>query len=69
MADDPILLRARADAETALAAASSLDNVRDRALRSAKAWHDMADRAEGVARQREQREAATAAARLLVVPD
>ena len=61
MADDPILFRTRAAAETAIADAAVLDNVRDRALRSAKAWTEMADRAERTVAQREVREAATAA--------
>lgn len=38
--------RAQALAAEAEAAATALDNVRDRNLRSAKAWHAMADRAE-----------------------
>ena len=61
MADDPTLFRARAAAENAVAETALLDNVRDRALRSAKAWTEMADRAERTMVQREQREAATAA--------
>lgn len=61
MADDPTLFRARAAAEFANAEASTLDNVRDRCTRAAKAWTEMADRAERTLVQREQREAATAA--------
>jgi len=37
--------RAQALAAEAAAAAATLDNVRDRNLRSAKAWHEMADKA------------------------
>ena len=61
MADDPILFRARAAVETATAETAELDNVRDRALRSAKAWTAMAVRAEGVERMRDRREAGSAA--------
>lgn len=61
MADDPILYRARAAAEIAAAEASTLDNVRERALRAAKAWTEMADRAERTTASRHEREAATAA--------
>lgn len=61
MADDPSLFRSRAAQESAAAEAATLDNVRDRALRSAKAWTEMADRAERTLVQRTQREAATAA--------
>lgn len=61
MADDPVLFRARAAAEQANADSAQLDNVRDRCTRAAKAWTEMADRAERTLAQREQREAATAA--------
>lgn len=37
---------AQAEAAEAAAAATSLDNVRERNLRSAAAWRQMADRAE-----------------------
>ena len=47
----------RAEADAALAASTSLDNVRDRALRSEKAWRSMADRAERTAVERKTREA------------
>lgn len=47
---------ARADAE-----ASSLDNVRDRCLRSAAAWEDMAARAGRTDRMRAELEAKKAA--------
>lgn len=44
--------KARTDAQ-----ATSLDNVRDRCLRSMAVWLDMADRAERIALERAQREA------------
>lgn len=37
--------RAQALAAEAAANAATLDNVRERNLRSAKAWHEMADKA------------------------
>jgi hypothetical protein len=45
-------LEARADAD-----AASLDNVRERCLRSAVAWEGMADRAARTGRMRERQEA------------
>lgn len=60
MADDPTLYRARAALELANAEATSLDNVRDRCERAAKAWTKMADQAERTLEQRRQRDAATA---------
>lgn len=63
MADDATMFRARAAAEFANAEGASLSNVRDRCERAARAWETMADRAERVAVQRNEREAATAAAR------
>ena len=47
----------RAEADAALAASTSLDNVRDRALRSEKAWRAMDDRAERTVVERKTREA------------
>lgn len=38
--------RAQAQAAELAANTATLDNVRERSLRSAKAWHEMADRAE-----------------------
>lgn len=52
------LYRARAEQEFANAAAASLDNVRERSERAAKAWTVMADRAEHTLAMRESREAA-----------
>ncbi len=60
MADDASTYRARAVTERANAAASSLENVRDRCKRAAAAWDQMADRAERVTTQRHEREAVTA---------
>jgi hypothetical protein len=50
-----------AQAEAAEVAANNapLDNVRDRNLRSAAAWREMADRASRTDRLRAEREAAT----------
>jgi hypothetical protein len=63
MADDATVFRARAATEMANAQGATLDNVRERCERAAKAWDTMADRAERVAVQRGEREAATAASR------
>lgn len=63
MADDAAMYRNRAAAEMANAEGAQLDNVRERCERAAKAWSTMADRAERVAVQRHEREAATAATR------
>ncbi len=52
------IFRARAEQELANAATATLTNVRDRAERSAKAWGEMADRAERTVALRETREAA-----------
>jgi len=46
MADDAKLFRERAEAERLEASTSVLPNVRDRALRSAERWDEMARRAE-----------------------
>ena len=48
---------ARAVEARAEAAGRQLDNVRDRALRSAAAWDAMAERAAEIAQARETREA------------
>jgi hypothetical protein len=53
--------RARAIDARADADAASLDNVRDRCLRSAAAWDTMADRAQRTGRMRERLEAEKAA--------
>jgi hypothetical protein len=60
MADDVSTYRARAATERDNAAVSSLANVRDRCERAAIAWDQMADRAERVKTQRDEREALTA---------
>lgn len=64
MADDATLFRSRAAAEHAAADSATLANVRDRCERSAKAWTDMADRAERVTTQRLEREAQSASTRI-----
>jgi hypothetical protein len=46
MTSQPEFYRAQAQAMRDQAAAAVLDNVRDRCLRSATAWDQMADRAE-----------------------
>ena len=61
MADDVTLFRTRAAAEQANADSATLTNVRERCERAAKAWTEMADRAERVTTQRQVREAETAA--------
>lgn len=53
--------RERADQAFADAAAATLDNVRDRYLRAAKAWDEMATRAEKTAERRAVNEDAKAA--------
>jgi hypothetical protein len=62
MADTPELYRTRAAAERANAAASTLDNVRTRCERAARAWEEMASRLERTSKLRVEREDATAAA-------
>jgi hypothetical protein len=57
----PLFYRAQAERAQAEADAAKLDNVRDRATRSALAWAEMADRAERTDAMRAGREAATAA--------
>ena len=54
--------RARAADALAEADRAVLDNVRDRCLRAASAWSDMADRAERTGQARERTEAAKKAA-------
>lgn len=61
MSDSPSQFRARAQAEQANADASTLDNVRERCERAAKAWTKMAEQAERTLELRRSREAATAA--------
>jgi hypothetical protein len=52
----------RADESARDAAAATLENVRERALRSEAVWRDMADRAERTSEARAVSEAAKAAA-------
>ena len=56
--------RTRADEARADAEAATLANVRERCLRSAVAWEQMADRARRTDRQRAETEARKAAAAL-----
>lgn len=53
----------RAKESAAEATAAVLDNVRDRALRSEKAWRAMADQAQRSAKEREKAEAERVARR------
>ncbi|MBV1917526.1 MAG: hypothetical protein KUG65_05640 [Sphingomonadaceae bacterium] len=53
----------RAKEAAAEATAATLENVRERALRSEKAWRSMADQARKVAHDRQQAEAERAARR------
>ena len=60
---------ARADEARKAASEATLDNVRDRELRAAKSWADLAEHARGVAEariktEREKREAREAEAAL-----
>jgi hypothetical protein len=56
-------LEARADAD-----AASLDNVRDRCLRAAAAWENMADRAARTGKMRERLEAEKAERNVVPAP-
>lgn len=58
--------RARAEEARSDAGAATLDNVRDRCLRSAAAWEDMAARATRTERMRARHEAEKAAAQAVV---
>lgn len=62
MANQHEFYLARAAEARAAAAAATLDNVRDRCLRSEAAWSAMADRAERTDRAREKAVLAKAAA-------
>ena len=68
MADNPVQFRARAEAERIIAETSSLDNVRERAERSAKAWTKMAEQAEGALARRHERERAAMTGAAEVTP-
>jgi hypothetical protein len=54
--DTPDISRARAAAERATGAASTLDNVKARCERAAQAWEEIADRQERTAKARIERE-------------
>ena len=60
---DPELFLARAEEARAQADAATLDNVRERCLRSEAAWRDMAERAAKTEKMRSDQEAAKAALR------
>ncbi len=62
MTTQPEFYRAQADEMRAQASGASLDNVRDRCLRSAAAWDEMANRAERHRDSLAKTEAAKAAA-------
>jgi hypothetical protein len=48
MSEDPKLYRSRAEAERRLAASSSLENQKGKALHAAARWDELADSAERV---------------------
>ncbi len=60
--------RARAAEARADAEAASLENVRQRCLRAAAAWEDMADRAARTDRMRARQDAEKAAAAAAAAP-
>lgn len=60
--------RARAAEARSEAEAASLENVRQRCLRAAAAWEDMAERAARTDRMRARQEAAKVAASPAAVP-
>jgi DNA-binding transcriptional regulator YdaS (Cro superfamily) len=60
--------RARAAESRADAEAATLENVRQRCLRAAAAWEDMADRAARTDRMRARQEADKAAAANVAAP-
>lgn len=62
MTTQPEFFRAQADAMREQAEGAVLDNVRDRCLRSARAWTEMAERAERHRRSVERTAAAKAEA-------
>jgi hypothetical protein len=64
MAQQEEFYAARAAEARAEASTAKLDNVRERALRSAEAWEAMASRAAGVTLARETRDAEKAATNL-----
>jgi len=64
LADNPAFFRARAAEQHAAAASATLDNVRDRCERAARAWDEMAARAERTEVMRHAREAKAEQSRL-----
>jgi len=69
MAENPEIYRERAALERANAAAASLDNVRDRCERAARAWEVMAERIDRTTELRTEREASAEERRLLATGD
>jgi len=61
LADNLAFYRQRAEADRRAAEATTLENVRERCLRSMSHWEAMAERAEKYEEQREIREAASRA--------
>jgi hypothetical protein len=66
MASQLEFYRARAHEARSEASVATLDNVRDRCLRAAAAWEDMADRAARTDRMRARAEAEKAAAAMVL---
>jgi len=58
MVDNPGHYRTRAETERANAATATLDNVRDRCIRSALAWEELAERYEKMRLEQAKRELA-----------
>lgn len=69
MATQEDFFRDRADEARRAAAAADLDNVRDRNLRAADAWQEMADRARRTDRMRAEAEAKKAEALALAAAE
>lgn len=67
MTSQAVHYRAQAEAAEAAAEAATLDNVRERCLRSAAAWHDMAARIELTDRLRAERTAAAGVPQIMKV--
>lgn len=65
MAQDAKFFLERAEEDARLASSTDLSNVRDRALRSEKAWRAMAARVERVAAERRANEENRAQTRML----
>jgi len=61
MAQSQLFYRERAEADQQAAAEATLDNVRERCLRSMQHWLEMAERTQACTERREEREAASQA--------